>query len=229
MSNPFHAFRDRSVVQRIAMTGVFLGLVVLMQYLERFMPFAGTFVKLNFSLLFILPIFYFAGPFFGLTVVAIQFGIGYAFSTEPTVQRAVSQMILTISTIVAIGYMYIFSWVFIKVKKHNAKMIYISVSTVLAIAITLTVLNAVWFTPMYMWAYGKDTAYKIVDGVFDVAGAKKAYEVTFKTYYQIKHFGIPNYWAAIFAVYMAANITKFGLIYFVYFPMSKVLNHYLKR
>lgn len=227
ISNPFHAYKNRTINQRIAITGVFLGLTILFHFLEKFMPFGGTFIKINLSLLFILPIFYFAGPFFGISVICIMFGIGFALSTEPTIQRIVSQFILLFATFSTIGFMYLYSFVFSKIENHNKKVLLISISTVISITFLLTFLNAIWFTPMYMWAFGKDSNFKIVNHPFDIPSAIKMYSEF--PFYRLAHFGIPNYWGGIFAVYITGNLVKFGVIYALYYPLSKVLRQYLNR
>ena len=79
--NLFHVWPQNSPIRRIALTGVFMGLIILFQALERFMPFGNTFLKFNFTLLFILPIFYFSGPLFGILSLVLRFLIGPALST----------------------------------------------------------------------------------------------------------------------------------------------------
>lgn len=215
--NPFRASKDRGTNQKIALTGVFFGLVILMQWLEQFMPFGDTYLKLNFSLLFILPIFYFAGPAFGITVLFLRFAIGPSVSSLGySLEGLIGHFILFISTTCAIVFMYIYSLLFAKINNHNLKTIYISIATVLSTSLVLTLFNGLFFTPLYWWVFGY------------VKTAFVSKEVT-SVYSYVKYmfFGIPTYWGGIFAVYLSGNLVKFGLIYIVFYPMSKVLRNFL--
>lgn len=218
--NFFKKYKDRSTIKRITFTSVFFGLVILFQYLETFMPFGGTFIKFNFSLLFILPIFYFAGPLYGILVILLRFIMGITMKGGwASLPIITSHLILLVSTSVAIIFMYIYSSFFSKVKNHNKKNIYISVATVLSTALVLTLLNAIWFTPMYISSFPPYNTYRYM---FDIPKAINAYNTWMKPF----HFGIPNYWGGIFAVYLAGNIIKFTLVYLVNYPLSKVIRHY---
>lgn len=216
--NLFKRYRDRSPIKRITLTGVFLGLVILFQYLESYMPYGDTFIKFNFSLLFILPIFYFAGPIYGFLTIILRFVIGITMKGGwGNLPQITAHFILMISTLVAIGYMYLYSIVFNKIENHNKKIIYISIATVLSASLTLTLLNGVWFTPMFLSSYKQTWAH-----MFDIDSAIKQYDSWMYTF----HFGIRNYWAGIFAVYFSGNLIKFGMIYIVNYPLSKVIRHY---
>ena len=217
--NFFMRYKGRSTIQKMALTGVFFGLVILFQYLERFMPFAGTFIKLNFSLLFILPIFYFAGPSYGILVMILRFVIGLSMKGEwGSMIGIVSHLILFISTLIAIIFMYIYSFAFNGIKNHNKKNIYISIATVLSSSITLTILNGIWFTPMYLSSYDNN-----LKNMFNIKNAIDVYKIN--EFYKF-HFGIHNYWLGIIAVYFSGNLLKFSLIYFINYPLSKVIRHY---
>jgi riboflavin transporter FmnP len=154
MNNFFNAYKSRGIVFKISFTGIMLALVILFQFLEQFTPFFGTFVKLNFSLLFILPVFYFAGPQYGIMVLLGRFFIGPALSKYSYAPfENVAQFILLFCSVIVIITMYIFSSLFKKIKSHNLKVILISSLTVLTSSIILTVINGLFFTPLYFKTY----------------------------------------------------------------------------
>jgi len=149
MKKIFTKYKDKSDSTRIAFAGVFFGLVLLFQYLEQFMPFGDTYLNLNFSLLFILPIFYYSGPIYGFVVILLRFAIGPGISKGYAPQFLVAHGVLMISSLVAIAFMYLYSVLFDKVKNGNMKLVYISIATVLSTSLVLTVLNGILFTPMF--------------------------------------------------------------------------------
>ncbi len=219
-SNLFHSFKGRGVVQKIAFTGVFLGLVLLTQFLSRFMPFADTYIKLNFSLLFILPIFYYAGPQWGILTLLLRFFMGPIISGSGYHPKDLtSHFILLVCSIVTVLFMYIYSHLARNIKSHNKKVIVIVLATLISTSLLLTILNQILFTPLYWYAYGFTKGFSISQSVnvYQYPAVK------------IKFFMIPNYWAGTFATYFAGNLTKYGIIFLCYIPMAKVLRTYLTR
>ncbi len=216
--NPFHAYKNKSVIQRISLSGIFFALVILFQFLETYMPFGDTYMNLNFSLLFILPVFYFAGPQYGLGIIVLRLIIGPAMSKLGYSSIGmVSHLILMISSLTAIGFMSLYSTLFHNIKSNNKKLILISISTVISTALILTLLNGLFFTPMYWHVYG------YIDSV-SIELAKRIYPSI-----SIKFFFIPSYWGGIFVVFLTGNLLKFSLVYVIYFPMSKVLRVFLSK
>ncbi|CAM9109414.1 MPN527 family putative ECF transporter permease subunit [Mycoplasma todarodis] len=219
-TNFFHCSKGRGIVHKVAFTGVFLGLVLLLQFLSRFMPFADTYIKLNLSLLFILPIFYYAGPLWGILVLILRLTLGPAISgLGYTIQEFTGHFILFMCSMITIGLMYIFSGLFSKMKLHNVKVILIVTSTLLTTSLILTFLNQVLFTPLF-WS-----AFKFTDG-FSLKQSIKLYD---NPIVKAKFFMIPNYWAGTFATYLAGNLVKYGIIFMCYIPMSKVLRSHITR
>ncbi|NQZ29109.1 MAG: hypothetical protein HRT98_01855 [Mycoplasmatales bacterium] len=219
-TNLFHNFKGRGIVHKIAFTGVFFGLVLLLQFLSKFMPFADTYIKLNFSLLFILPIFYYAGPLWGILVLLLRLILGPAISgLGYTTQEFTGHFILFICSIVTIGWMYIYSSLFSGMKSHNIKVILIVISTLISTSLILTFLNQIFFTPLY-WS-----AFKFTDG-FSLRQSVKLYN---NPIIKAKFFMISNYWAGTFATYLAGNLIKYGVIFICYIPMSKVLRSHITR
>ncbi len=216
--NLFHCSKGRGIVHKMAFTGIFLGLVLLLQFLSKYMPFADTYINLNLSLLFILPIFYYSGPLWGILVLLLRLALGPAISgTGYPMQYMVAHLILFICSSVTIGLMYIFSSVFSKIKKHNLKVILIITSTLITTSLILTVLNQVFFTPLFWYSF-KFTK------TFSISQSIDVYQ-----FVKIKFFMIPNYWAGTFATYFAGNLAKYGIIFLCYFPLSKVLRAHITK
>ncbi len=219
--NMFHKHQGVSPIHKMAYTGVFFAMAILFQYISQYMKFANTFVNLNFSLLFILPIFYYSGPFYGLGSlifrfligVGIDIGSGNGMELGGTSGVALGHFILFICSSIAISFMFVYSKIFNNIKKHNTKIIIISICTVLSTTIIATLLNMFLFTPAFFAIYSHQ---------------KFSIKLTVATYENLTafFFFIKNYWVGTFVVYFSANIVKFGLIYLVYFPLSKILRHF---
>ncbi|CAM9099162.1 MPN527 family putative ECF transporter permease subunit [Mycoplasma marinum] len=217
-SNLFHASSHKSVIHKIVFTGLFLGLVILFQYLERFMPLGFGFIKVNLTLLFILPIFYFAGPLYGILVLFVRYIVGVGMSGGFNQISMVSHLILLICSIVTIILMYIYSSLFNKIKSHNLKVVLILLSTLVTTSLILTGLNQIFFTPLYF-------------AVLEKGGFKFSLNKSIQTYQYIKmvYFNIDNYWAGTFAAYFTGNIIKYSIVFIIYFPLSKVLRNHAKN
>ncbi len=216
--NLFHNSKSRRVVHKIAFTGIFLGLVLLLQFLSRYMPFADTYININLSLLFILPIFYYSGLFWGILVLLLRLFLGPTISgTGYATQFMVGHLILFICSVVTIVLMYIFSSVFSKMQRHNLKVILIIISTLITTSLILTILNQIFFTPLFWYSYGFTKTFSISQSI-------EVYQVV-----KIKFFMIPNYWVGTFVTYFLANLTKYGIIFLCYFPLSKVLRAHSKN
>ncbi|TCG11518.1 MPN527 family putative ECF transporter permease subunit [Mycoplasma todarodis] len=221
-SNLFHCSKGRGVVHKIAFTGVFLGLVLLLQFLSRYMPFADTYIKLNFSLLFILPIFYYAGPIWGILTLLLRFAMGPVIAGTGYHPRYLTgHFILLVCSIVTIGFMYIYSSIFSKMKSHNIKVITIAITTFISSSLILTFLNQIFFTPLYWVSTGYIKHFSISETI----------DVYNNPYFLVKakFFMIPNYWAGTFVTYFAGNLAKYGVIFLCYIPMAKVLRTYASR
>ncbi len=216
--NLFHCSKGRGIVHKMAFTGIFLGLVLLLQFLSKYMPFADTYINLNLSLLFILPIFYYSGPLWGVLVLLLRLVLGPTISgTGYAMQFMVAHFILFMCSTVTIILMYIFSSMFSKMKKHNLKVILIIMSTLITTSLILTMLNQILFTPLFWYSFKFTKTFSISESI-------KVYQ-----FVKIKFFMIPNYWAGTFATYFAGNLAKYGIIFLCYFPLSKVLRAHITK
>ncbi|MCP4336671.1 MAG: hypothetical protein GY679_02340 [Mycoplasma sp.] len=226
--NLFNAYKDTSLNHKIAFTGIFFALAIILQSVAKFMPFASTFIKINLSLIFILPIFYFAGMKFGISALILRtisgFGIEmFIITVNPPDKEHINlfsieailfgHFILLLSSASAIFFMYCFSAAFSKIKKHNYKLLLISIFTTFTTTIFLTILNMIFLTPAYFAIISHKS--------FSVSEAIKTYNYVTEFYFFIK-----NYWAGTFVVYFTGNLVKFSIIYIIYFPLSKILRRH---
>ncbi len=217
--NLFKRHNGVSATHKMSYTAIFLAAALLLQFASRYMQFANTFIDLNLSLLFILPIFYYAGFLYGVMALLVRLAIGILITVlapktpMPIPLLVFGEFILLICSTIAIAFMYLFSSVFNKVKNHNVKTCAISLSTTLSVTIVATFLNMIFFTPAYFNMFNKQS--------FSIP-------LAIQTYSKLKvfFFGIENYWLGTFVVYFSGNLVKFGLIYIIYFPFAKVLRSF---
>ncbi len=204
--------RNRTLVQKIALSGIMLGLVLLAQFCERFMPIFA-YMKINFSLVFILPVFYFAGWYFGLLLLVLR-GILGTLIDSFTLATLIGHAILLFVETLLVLLMYLYSFVFRNVVNHNLKMLFIILATLVSICFLASYLNATLFLPIYLFYYG-------ITSSPTLAAAISVFDQISPFY-----FGIPNYWAGTLVAYWVGNFCKFGLVFTLYFPLAKILRGY---
>lgn len=198
---------------KVAITGMMLSLVLLFQFLERFMPFAETYMRLNISLIFIIATIYLAGFSWAFLILILRFIIGPAVGIAGYDVIALwSHFILFISGLTFILIFLGFKLLFKSVKKDNVK---IALSLIIAVLISSfinAILNGVFYTPVYFWLY------KLAPDA-SIASAQIAYKSA-----KIFFFGIPDYWAGIFAVYILGNLIKYMIISVLFVSIWKVIS-----
>ncbi len=216
--NLFKAHSNMCIVQKIVFTGIFLGCVLFFQFLEQYMPLGFGYIKINLSLLFILPIFYFAGALYGMSVIILRFILTPFLSPGSVGNIAFTgSFILMVCSIVAISIMYVFSVIFFNLKNRTIKTIMISLCTWIGTSIFLTIINQIFFTPLY----------------FQVLTNSKYISIskTIDQYQKLKniYFGINNYWLGTFTTYFSGNLIKYGIIFTIYLPLSKTIYALIKN
>lgn len=215
LKSPFCAYQNRNLTQRLTLTGVFLALVILLQFFEKYLPFANTYLRFNFSLLFILPIFFFSGPGWGIFALILRFAIGPAM--DPLgydITGIMGHLILLISSSVTIFIFFLMSWLTLSLRNSKWKYWIVAILTIILSSIILTLLNGLLFSPLYWWAFN------FLDHPSYLA-AQTLYQNT--SGLQVMHFGIKSYWGGIWAVYLSGNIIKYSLIFIVNYPLDKVV------
>lgn len=208
--------RKIHILHKITISAFMLALVLIFQFLEQFMPLPIGFVKLNFSLIFILPVFYFCGFRFGTLVMVLR--MIFASSLHGfNLPGIINQTILFVHEMFAILLMYIYSFIFKNVRLHHFKICLILFFTLFSVAIIGALLNVLIFFPIYLAAFS----------MFSFAPTISE-AITRYHDYALMFFFIPNYWVGVTSTYLVANIIKFSLIFFIYWPLSEVF-HYFKK
>lgn len=189
-----------------------LALVILFQFLEKYMPFGDFgFVKFNLSLAFILVAVAHVGYIWGGSLLILRFVFGPLLSGEGYAPMSViGQVILLIAGLIAISLF----WVF---KSRNGKYttwqkLYKTFIVIGLTSVIMAILNAVVFTPWYLGAFN--------GGSWTSVGLKEA--INQYQYITPFYFGIPNYWAGMLTVYTVFNIINMLMIVVITFPLLKV-------
>ena len=192
-----------------------LSLVLLFQYLERFMPFAKTYMRLNISLIFIIATFYLAGFGWAFLLLVLRFAIGPAVGTTGYDVAALwAHFILFVSGIIFILFFIIFKWSLRSIKNDSLKIGLSLIMTIIVSSLLNTILNGIFYTPVYFWLY------KLAPDP-SIASAQIAYKSA-----NVFFFGIPNYWVGIFAVYIVGNMIKYAIVSVLFMSIWKVISRY---
>ncbi len=205
---------------KIAFTGMMLSLVILFQYLEKFMPIMDLFVKINLSIVFIMTAFYIVGWEWAMTLLLIRFFIGPAISSYgySTLSIWSHFILLTMGFIYMMTFVLIHKFIFKKYSTNKTLLLIISLtSTIIIVSLIGAFLNAILFSPVYWYIMGfqKDIS---------ISASVKSYEYV----KYIHFFGIPNYWAGMFAAFGLGNLIKYSVVSTIFVALWKVIKHYEK-
>lgn len=207
-------YRQRSIIQKITITSMMLTFVLMFHGLDQFVKLPFGFLTINFSLIFILPIFYFSGPWFGLLSFIIRMIFGMSLGLFSLV-AIMSQVIILFFELIAVVFMYVYSYALKKYHHHNYKIIGIFSLTIISTTVIASLLNACIFFPLFISAL---TEFSFPPSISEAIMRYGQYRLVF--------FNIPNYWIGVTITYMVGNIIKFSLIFFLYFPLSKIFRYY---
>lgn len=208
----------KNVTYSITFTGFMLGLVLLFQYLEQFMPFGNTYIKINITMIFIMATFYVVGWEWAITLLILRFVIGPAVSPLGYSSLGIwSQAVLLICGAL---FMAIFTSIFYLLSKKMNKryaLIYTSVISVILMSVIASMLNAVLFSPVYWYLlnYIKTPS---------IAASKVAYSFV----KDVAFFGVPNYWAGMLTAFGAGNLIKYSIVVIAFIPLWKVIEEFTK-
>ncbi|NQZ66030.1 MAG: ECF transporter S component [Mycoplasmatales bacterium] len=205
---------------KIAFTGIMLGLVLLFQYLEKFMPIMNLFININLSIVFIITTLYITDWKWAMILLIIRFIMGPAVSGMGySVIQIWSHFILFVMGFVYMGlFVLIHRFIFRKYKSNYGKLLIISFGlTIIVTSLIGAFLNAVFFFPIYIY---------IIEGssgsLFD--SAKAAYDSS----KDFAFFGIPNYWLGMFAAFGVGNLIKYSVVSAIFVPLWKIVKRYEK-
>ncbi len=208
-------YKERSIVKKITITSLMLSMIFIFHSLAKFMKLPFGFIDINISLVFILPVFYFSGPWFGILTFIIRMFFGLTLESF-TLISIINQSIILFYELFAVLFLYIFSYVLQRWKNnHSLKIISIFSLTIICTTIIATILNAVIIFPLYVSAY---TGFQISPSLSEAIKIYPNYRIFF--------LGISNYWVALISVYLLGNLIKFSLIFLIYLPLAKIFSRY---
>ncbi|MCR8613381.1 MAG: hypothetical protein NC236_02760 [Mycoplasma sp.] len=199
---------------KIALTGLMLSLVLLFQYLEKFMPFGEVYMNLNLSLIFIMITLYILDFKWALLLLVLRFAIGPAIGSFGYSTLGIwNNFVLFLCGL-------IFCVMFFVLHKHFKKSTSLSlknnfiISTLIStllITIIAPLLNSVLFTPMYWYLLDVIKSPSISNAI---DGYSYVYSVAF--------FSISNYWLGMFVAFGVANLAKFSIISVVFVVVARI-------
>ena len=190
---------------KITFTGIMLALVIIFQFLERYMVLVPFIFNINLSIIFILLTTFVAGFSYSLILQLLRWAIGPALSTGYNTMNLYG---MTISFLV----IFIFtSLAFIAYKSkilHSKQPIIISMGLI-------TIFTSLLIT--------------VFNGLFILDGWAKVLNISIHNNRDgiSKIWGINSYWGAVFAVFLTGNLINLGIATFVFVISYKPLKSFL--
>lgn len=199
-----HYWNENRTIFNIALSGIFLALVLIFQFLSSQFFRVFGFLNINFTVVFIIVLYLATNYKYALAILVLRFLISPAVGSGYTIIGILGHFILLISDLSYIIIFVVFHVIFIKYSKVN---IYLNIAISFSIA---TILNALWmsilngliFTPLYL---------SLLPG--GTLPANFIYYVENPSKFNV--FGINSYWGKIFALYLAFNLINFTLVSFI--------------
>ena len=201
---------------KITFSGIMLGLVIVFQYLEQFMPMFNLFMNINLSLIFIMATAFIAGYKWAIGLLLLRLIIG------PSISPLGYSSLGMWSHFVLLSMGIIFMTVFIVLKKAFLKfitnkkisLILVSLISIISTSIIAGLLNGVLFTPMY-WHLMNNINFSINESYWVY---EKIKGITF--------FNISNYWVGMMVAFGIGNLLKFTIISVGFISIWKIIKHY---
>lgn len=205
--------QNKILIKKIVLTSVLTSLSIILSITFNFirMPFA-SFLTLDISLMPLLIIAYtinFRYTFFSIIVVGLS---GFM---PPNSGGWIGVLINTISHLIFVTIWFSFLQIFKKFTKNNYVSINLSlIASIILISLILTIINGIFFTPLYWWYYGMLHSISFVEAINKYNGGEIGHIILL---------GMPNYWLGIFALYISFNLIKFVLISYLFFIVICIL------
>lgn len=205
---------------KITFSGLMLGLVILFQYLEKFMPIMDIYMSINLSIVFIMATIYVTGMRWAFLLLILRFIIGPAIgSTGYSTIGIWDHFILLSVGLIFMNTFFVFhKYIFRFISNEKINLLSTSVVSIIITSLLGAFLNGVIFTPMYWHLMNfQDDA--------SISAAKESY----KWVYPIAFFGIPNYWAGMITAFGVGNLIKYSIASFAFIVLWKAVKHYEKK
>ncbi|EFF41138.1 MPN527 family putative ECF transporter permease subunit [Mycoplasmopsis alligatoris] len=216
---------SRNITIKITLTGMLLGLTLLFNYLSAFMPFAGTFLKFDFSLIFVFVTFYFVGFRYGIILLVIRFLLGPLMGGAPTADKWLGHAILLLTHATFVLFFYLMYKILIihskcnlvneyylnspisqkKYKFYYLKLIAIFAISILITSVLITSASTFIFNPLYFWIY------KNLFGFGHIQ--EPTYRSLLESYeeYRLFFFGIKPYALGSYALFIPFNLLNLSI------------------
>lgn len=212
--------RYSRTILNIVITGMMLGLVLFMQYLEQFTKFKEFGITLNMSLVFIILTYHLTGKWqYTFMVIALKFAIGPALSTAGYTPTNIWGNFFNVVAFSTAAVVYILTMKYTLSRMGVAGSFLASALTSI-FAVILTLILFSWFVgnPVYYWLYHTTMSF----GDVDKPTVGKAMDF-YKKIDFVRYYWIPNYWAGLAARNIVSNGTKNALNFFILFTLIKSL------
>ena len=199
---------------KITFSGIMLGLVIVFQYLEQFMPMFNLFMNINLSLIFIMATIFVAGYRWGIVLLLLRFIIGPAISPLGYSPIGMWSHFILLS----VGAIFMTIFIFLKkvlsklISNEKISLVLVSLISIISTSIIVSLLNGSLFTPMY---------WHLMNGInFSINESYLVYEKI----KGIAFFNIPNYWVGMFVAFGVGNLVKFTIISIGFISIWKIMS-----
>ena len=210
-------------IRKMTLTSCFLAIAILMSFVgNTYMPltFLANYLNLDISLVFIIPIIFACGLYWSNLAGIVAALFIFAWSFEGGWIGVVFNIVVNIAVV---NLIYLLYFVFLKKFKLNfyIKLLITFITMWFFLIIFCSFINGILFTPLYWQWYGYLKTPSFVD-------AEKLYNEN-PTIWLLY---IPTYWAGIFGLYSSFNSLKFGIVFFILYPVlvslikAKVFDRY---
>ncbi len=205
-----NCYEDKIIIRQITIAGMFLGLSIISSFIFSFAIILGGFLTLDISIIFIIPIVFCCGIWWGVSASIIQ---GFFTLIWSGAGGWIGSIILIITNLTVVFILWTFEQ-YCQIKNRKLKWTIIYSLLVPILMIILSALNGLIFTPLYWWFLG------IIDSPSFVEATYYASHTSGTNAYLL---GFKNYWNGIFALYCLFNFIKFTIVALIMIPIHTLL------
>lgn len=205
-------------IRKITITSCLLSISLLLSFITNFIKisFLGSFLTLDLSMVFIIPLIFICGfysAFFSATIV----GLFSFFWSDSSWVGALINIFVNIVVVIVIKVISIFI-----LRKTNfvwIRLIIVFTLSLFFICLIVSFFNAIFFQPLYWWLFGY-----IQSPSFIEASNKYNSEPNIFLLF------IDEYWKGTFALYTIFNSIKFFIVFFITLcPLHIIIKHKLAQ
>lgn len=191
-------------------------------------PFLGSFLNLDISLVFLIPIVFICKKEWWISSAIISGLFNFLWSGIGGWVGAIFNILVNIFTLTSFWIVKILIF-----KKDGKEVKYLKTKILLSLFVCLIlitlfncIINGFIFTPLYWWTFSiiNQPSFILAQQAYESDESMKVWLLFFD-----------NYWDGIFALYSAFNFLKFGVVFVILFPViiilynSKIIQEYLPQ